>query len=66
MPSQEINELEQIGQRLRRFKEYQEIFTEKINNYSKEEYVKLQSLKAWVENEIFKLKNRCKRRNSHK
>ena len=58
MSSQEINELEPIRKRLGRFKEYQEIFTEKINNCSKEEYIKLQSLKAWVELEILKLKNR--------
>ena len=61
MALQEISELDQIKKRLRRFKEYQEILTEKINKCSKNDYVRLQSMKAWVENEIFELKNRSKK-----
>jgi hypothetical protein len=61
--SEEINgiegEIEQINKRLRRFKEYQWILDEKNEECSsKEDYVKLQSLRAWVEMEILELKNR--------
>jgi len=58
---QEISELDQIKKRLRRFKEYQEIITEKINNCSKDDYVRLQNLKAWVELELLELKSRCEK-----
>lgn len=52
-------EIEQINKRLRRFKEYQEILDEKSEECSsKEDYVKLQGLRAWVEMEILELKNR--------
>ena len=61
MSLQEISEIDQINKRLRRFKEYQEILTEKIDNCSKDDYVKLQSLKAWVDFEILELKNRCEK-----
>jgi hypothetical protein len=53
------SEIEQINKRLRRFKEYQWILDEKNEGCSsKEDYVKLQGLRAWVQMEILELKNR--------
>ena len=56
MALQEINELEPIKKRLRRFKEYRKMLTEEINNCSNQDYIKLQGLKAWVELEILELR----------
>jgi len=51
-------EIEQINKRLRRFKEHQWILDEKSEECSsKEDYVKLQGLRSWVEMEILELKN---------
>ena len=65
MTSQEISELEPIKKRLRRFKEYRKMLTEEINNCSKQDYIKLQGLKAWVDLEILELKNRSTEIYSH-
>lgn len=56
---EESKELGHINENLRRLREYRWVLDEKMEECSsKEDHVKLQGLKSWVEREILKSKNR--------